>query len=766
MKKMTKEEIEKAQDDFFKVLFGDTRSSWVGSGINARAVVSVDRMRELGLLEGESRYFTPNRMTPRKNRSQKNTLMLTNLYVDLDVGHGDKDSIWNSPSYIFNVIKEYHYYEDLPLPSVTVNTGRGLQMYWSFDGVPVNNSTVAVWKQMESKLGEILADYCFDHRVGTDISRLMRVPYTINKNTSTQSEILEMSGKRYTFAELQHLLLGKDSTKEKPTEKQMAMIEIIEKEMGVLPDEYKKNKKNARTTIKMRQDCLKKRENKNDGPVTEKQKLFMEKISGLLHIDYGDVRTKNKAREWLSLHKSKYFAEVAAYKRLQKVEKSHKRSKKAVENAIRNAKVIEQFVSDNRENNHCRETLLFLYRFFQLYALQDKDLAWEKTKELASSYKDSFDERKLYASTKSAEKYYEEDPDRFYGPNAINNMIKDGVHDVDILHYFDAILKRKDTRDRREYSKKSYANRLKSQNKKTKKEEIEERVSQIYSLLLQGCPKIEIVKSLSQKYSVSERTIRNYIRKAEDFFLYPEREKNSSTHLLNKSIAFSPELVNACHTGKRKPSVYELQQASIKLEELTEERIECGTVKDVEISETMYKLYDLSKALINQELTLHAKNCLGEDVLLQLSEVFVKLMSYPKSTVTSVCKKYSRSYDLESVIIKQFKINSIDEFLSYKRSEKQINAARLYKKFKDFIQIKLDGTSSMKKIVNYVLSVYSECKNLVQETINIRGQLFSRKNLRAAIYTNVSRKAVENWSKMLEDNEIVLDDIPKLLMNC
>ena len=146
----------------------------------------------------------------RFNRRLVNLLRVQLQFVDLDYyripelrGHSPDNMAW--------IIEEYCHQEQLPVPSIIVSSGRGLQVKWILDK-PLPAQALPRWNAVQKSLVERLAQFGSDPQA-RDASRVLRVVGTVNQkngqvcrvvstNVGTDGDVL-----RHNFEELCESLL-------------------------------------------------------------------------------------------------------------------------------------------------------------------------------------------------------------------------------------------------------------------------------------------------------------------------------------------------------------------------------------------------------------------------------------------------------------------------------------------------------------------------------------------------------------------------------
>ena len=446
----------------------------------------------------KSVYFTGNIIKPMKNRCQSNVSVLNDVYLDLDTNHYKK-SPYVTPVDAFEQVQEFITEKKILKPSLIINTTRGLQLHWFIDPITVTKKRISLWKSIEDSLMDMFYAFYPDGTVAKDYSRLLRFPFTVNEKSNDLSEIMDYDGERYSIGELASCFLQKETNDK-------VVGSVSSKSNGV-------GEKKLFT----------RKEGKKEGKATSKQIKYVKDLCKALKIDDPCVSTYEEANLFIRKYKNQLVPVKKRYTSVlfscPKLGDPYK-----MELEKRNAKAIESYVLDHPQNNHCRETLLFLYRLAQLHIEQDEEVAWEKVRILNSKYRDPFNEGKLNKLTYSAVRYYKKGDTRWYGPHAIERMVTGDNNCDSVLPYFYPDKKK---RDCREYNKAYYEKKLLEQNQDKKSVQIQKRRSKVKELRSAGYSYDAIAKELG----VSKKTIQrdmlsfNCCEKKEDKF--------SSNNLLN-----------------------------------------------------------------------------------------------------------------------------------------------------------------------------------------------------------------------------------------
>lgn len=168
-------------------LFDDTTDGYVHvAKFNDGSIVKIYNTRLKGLREvveevkgEEDTYITPNTIYLPKRRIE-NIRQFRALYIDLDSTEGDQ-------LYISYLIFELAENGEIPKPSMIVDSGRGIHLYWKIKNAPYQ--ALCTWQQLEDFLYYKLKKYGADGRA-LDAVRVLRMPGTINSKNNKECRVL------------------------------------------------------------------------------------------------------------------------------------------------------------------------------------------------------------------------------------------------------------------------------------------------------------------------------------------------------------------------------------------------------------------------------------------------------------------------------------------------------------------------------------------------------------------------------------------------
>ncbi|QOZ23135.1 hypothetical protein XH93_05275 [Bradyrhizobium sp. CCBAU 51753] len=134
---------------------------------------------------------------PKALRKAMNATALKAIWIDCDVKSGDPKH-YDTVSDALDALDAFRGKVGLPFPSMTVNSGGGLHVYWVSDA-PLSPDE---WRPYAEGLKALLLRECVkcDTGLTTDIARILRVPDTFNHkyNPPRKVELLH-SGAAYNF---------------------------------------------------------------------------------------------------------------------------------------------------------------------------------------------------------------------------------------------------------------------------------------------------------------------------------------------------------------------------------------------------------------------------------------------------------------------------------------------------------------------------------------------------------------------------------------
>ena len=154
-----------------------------------------------------------------------------------------------------------------------------------------------------------------------------------------------------------------------------------------------------------------------------------------------------------------------------------------------------------------RELILFLYRYYLCYFLEDTKKALEDVLELNREFREPLRETEVIRATRSAERVYlSKDKDYRYKNETLIELLL--ITELEETHMSTIISDKEFKRRKNIRNKKAYEEKLKSEGKVSKKDKISQRRAKIKDLLDKGLSQKEIYLSLN----ISKRTCINDIK--------------------------------------------------------------------------------------------------------------------------------------------------------------------------------------------------------------------------------------------------------------
>lgn len=117
------------------------------------------------------------------------------LFIDLDT----YNTKFTKTQILMN-LEENYFNRSIPIPNLIIDSGRGLTLVWSIEKVPYK--ALSLWKAVQEYLYSQLKEFGAD-RKALDVTRILRVPGSINSKSGTRVTILEKYEYKYTLREIQ-----------------------------------------------------------------------------------------------------------------------------------------------------------------------------------------------------------------------------------------------------------------------------------------------------------------------------------------------------------------------------------------------------------------------------------------------------------------------------------------------------------------------------------------------------------------------------------
>jgi hypothetical protein len=147
----------------------------------AQVIDSLDKNTDTWISQGEFKGF---------NRRVVNLLRTGVIFADLDYYHTPFKS-YGPEAMAWAVVQRCHD-DGLPIPSLVLFSGRGLQVKWLLDE-PIPSQALPRWNAVQKALGAALADMGADPSA-RDASRVLRLVGTVNTKTNEYARVVYVNG--------------------------------------------------------------------------------------------------------------------------------------------------------------------------------------------------------------------------------------------------------------------------------------------------------------------------------------------------------------------------------------------------------------------------------------------------------------------------------------------------------------------------------------------------------------------------------------------
>lgn len=147
----------------------------------------------------EDVFITPNTMYM-PFRKVENIRQFRALYQDLDC-----EKLGLEKSEVVYIMWFLYYEEKIPKPSLVVDSGRGLHVYWVIKNAPYG--ALQTWQELQDYLYHQLKHLGADKRA-TDGARVLRLPNTINSRSKTECNVLYSEIIEYSMYDLREKYLN------------------------------------------------------------------------------------------------------------------------------------------------------------------------------------------------------------------------------------------------------------------------------------------------------------------------------------------------------------------------------------------------------------------------------------------------------------------------------------------------------------------------------------------------------------------------------
>lgn len=159
------------------------------------------------IVENEADVFvTPNTMY-RKQRRVSNIRQFRALFQDLDIhklGYNKEEVVWS--------IYIMAYENKIPMPTMIVDSGRGLHVYWKIKNAPFG--ALNTWQELQDYLYYQLRSLEAD-RKALDGARVLRLPNTLNSRENSLCKVLVLNDDiEYSMYDLREAYLNYSVSKQ------------------------------------------------------------------------------------------------------------------------------------------------------------------------------------------------------------------------------------------------------------------------------------------------------------------------------------------------------------------------------------------------------------------------------------------------------------------------------------------------------------------------------------------------------------------------
>lgn len=149
-------------------------------------------------MSGENIYITPNTFYSTFRRIEY-IKEINALFIDLDY----YKTRFNREQILMN-LEENYFNQSIPIPNYVIDSGRGMYLMWLINSVP--SKALPLWKAVEEYLYNELKLFGAD-RQALDVTRILRVPGSINSKSKTVVDIIDEYDYIYDLREIQNEFL-------------------------------------------------------------------------------------------------------------------------------------------------------------------------------------------------------------------------------------------------------------------------------------------------------------------------------------------------------------------------------------------------------------------------------------------------------------------------------------------------------------------------------------------------------------------------------
>lgn len=426
--------------------------------------------------EGQNDVYVGMNLMLNKIRGNGNVKRLTALYADLDCY-----KIGLSAEATYELLCREYFFIEVPMPSITVFSGRGVQLIWLIDEDP---KAIPRWDKAEKFLCERLEPLGADHKA-TDPARILRLPFTRNSKGGevTVRQFIDVA---YTLHEI---------------------IKGYE-----IPIKYpKKQLRDMSRTVHPYNTA------------TEGQRIAARSIAERLSVPCPNFESYNETcafigRGMKQLGYSKSKKSKSSRKKARRKLSKSTRAGSSYSDAVNQARltsIIEdlKILATLRKGVDCgRELILFLIRYFTAELTYDFACALKVCLEVNETFDCPLPREEVLEATRSAEKHLSKGGLYKYKDRTLSEDLGITIEEEEHLHYLTAtaFADRKKEKDRLR-KKNAYRDKLAKEGGAPLSEKIQKKVVALAELSEQGLSRDAICAQLG----ISTATFYRYKKIAE-----------------------------------------------------------------------------------------------------------------------------------------------------------------------------------------------------------------------------------------------------------
>lgn len=168
---------------------------------------------------GQENIFVSQNTFYKNSRKIEDIKCLCALYSDIDcykLGLTKEQVLWQ--------LEQDYYNKKIPIPSLIIDSGRGLYLNWFIRPVPTK--ALPLWKFTQDYFHDVLKEFGADP-ISRDASRFFRLSGTVNPTSGSTVEILEFNDYVYTINEIQEEFLPEKPVKKQKKEKRKVNVTTL-----------------------------------------------------------------------------------------------------------------------------------------------------------------------------------------------------------------------------------------------------------------------------------------------------------------------------------------------------------------------------------------------------------------------------------------------------------------------------------------------------------------------------------------------------------